>query len=295
MEKSILVGNSQISYLDLNTDKENILLFIHGNSSSKETFNNLLPFLNEYRVVALDLLGHGSSSASSDGHYSLTLWGKQVASFVEVLNLKNYVLLGHSLGGHIALEAYYYLKVKPLGLAVWGCTPLGKPAELGKAFLPNENIAVLFESAPEESRIIEFFKSSLNLNPKSDEFDVLLKDFIKVDSCMRPSIGQSLENNDFNDEMEMIRSLKSKALIIHASNDTIIDGNYFKEFFKECNLGPEDLQYREIATGHYPQVENGRELIYLLDPFMANWFTSNRIKFKHLAKNKNMSIELERV
>jgi len=58
-----------------------------------------------YKVVALDLRGHGKSAAPSrEEEYSVQIFTDDVFALLRMLNIKQCCLVGHSLGGFIALE-----------------------------------------------------------------------------------------------------------------------------------------------------------------------------------------------
>jgi pimeloyl-ACP methyl ester carboxylesterase len=81
------------------------LVFIHGWSCDRSYWERQMEaFQSNHLVVALDLAGHGDS-----GHeravWSMEAFGKDVASVVEKLDLNEVVLIGHSMGGSVMLEA----------------------------------------------------------------------------------------------------------------------------------------------------------------------------------------------
>jgi len=57
-----------------------------------------------YRVIAFDLRGHGQSDWVSDGDYGVMDHVFDLTSLVDMLDLERFTLLGHSLGGNIALR-----------------------------------------------------------------------------------------------------------------------------------------------------------------------------------------------
>ena len=61
-------------------------------------------FSKKYRVVALDLAGHGESGIERL-NYTMPAFGKDVVSVVEKLQLTDSVLIGHSMGGDAIIEA----------------------------------------------------------------------------------------------------------------------------------------------------------------------------------------------
>lgn len=83
-----------------------ILLCIHGFISSSICWHPISEHLSKrFRVIALDLPGFGKTKASKDFEYRLVNYGDVVINFVEKLGLNRVHLVGHSLGGQIALQA----------------------------------------------------------------------------------------------------------------------------------------------------------------------------------------------
>lgn len=83
------------------------LVFLHGLGGSLSTWTNLMPaFADRYRVAAFDLPGHGASDkpdpAATD--YSLAGLASAVSEAIASANLAPAVLIGHSLGGAVALQ-----------------------------------------------------------------------------------------------------------------------------------------------------------------------------------------------
>ena len=75
------------------------IVLIHGFGASLDTWRYLEDGLkNEYRVVSLDLKGHGYSDRPLDDRYSLQDHAAVVLGLMDHLNLKNVVLAGNSLG-----------------------------------------------------------------------------------------------------------------------------------------------------------------------------------------------------
>jgi len=91
------------------------LVFIHGWACDRTYWREQLDaFAGEHRVVAIDLGGHGSSGKERDD-WSLTRLAGDVRDVVEELDLDAVVLIGHSMGGPVALEAAPLLAPR-----VWG-------------------------------------------------------------------------------------------------------------------------------------------------------------------------------
>jgi pimeloyl-ACP methyl ester carboxylesterase len=86
-----------------------VLLLIHGITGSAKQWDEIVPLLaDRYTVIAPDLLGHGES-AKPKGDYSLGAYAAGVRDLLVALGHRRATVVGHSLGGGIAMQfAYEY-------------------------------------------------------------------------------------------------------------------------------------------------------------------------------------------
>ena len=78
------------------------LLLVHGLAcTSVDWLSQQAAFRKEYRVIAPDLRGHGSSSVV-DGAYDATTYAADLIALLDQLSVETCVVIGHSLGGLIA-------------------------------------------------------------------------------------------------------------------------------------------------------------------------------------------------
>ena len=83
------------------------LLLVHGITSSSRTWKSVMPRLSEkYTVIAPDLLGHGRS-AKPQGDYSLGAYASGMRDLLVSLDVPRVTVVGHSLGGGIAMQFAY--------------------------------------------------------------------------------------------------------------------------------------------------------------------------------------------
>ena len=82
------------------------IVFLHGYTGSAQDWaNQMLVLSPKYKVVALDQRGHGKSAASlREEEYSMPIFADDVFHLLRMLNIGKCCLVGHSLGGFIALE-----------------------------------------------------------------------------------------------------------------------------------------------------------------------------------------------
>lgn len=83
------------------------IVLIHGIAGSSTTWRGVMPVLAErYTVIAPDLLGHGQS-AKPRGDYSLGAYASGIRDLLAVLGHERATLVGHSLGGGVAMQFAY--------------------------------------------------------------------------------------------------------------------------------------------------------------------------------------------
>ncbi|MEE2854222.1 MAG: alpha/beta fold hydrolase [Actinomycetota bacterium] len=103
--KVLELHGDRIAYRD-EGDGE-VLLLIHGMAGSSETWRSVIPPLSkEFRVIAPDLLGHGES-AKPRTDYSLGAFAVWLRDFLDELGVSHATVVGHSLGGGVAMQFVY--------------------------------------------------------------------------------------------------------------------------------------------------------------------------------------------
>src|SRR5579871_1643213 len=85
------------------------LLLIHGIGDSSDTWKHVIPELSrDHRIVAPDLLGHGRSDKPR-ADYSVAAYANAMRDLLSVLGIERATVVGHSLGGGVAMQfAYQY-------------------------------------------------------------------------------------------------------------------------------------------------------------------------------------------
>ncbi|MFD4032012.1 alpha/beta fold hydrolase [Streptomyces sp. NPDC058637] len=86
-----------------------VILLIHGIGDSSATWADLIPDLaRHHTVIAPDLLGHGASDKPR-ADYSVAAYANGIRDLLGVLGIERATLVGHSLGGGVAMQfAYQY-------------------------------------------------------------------------------------------------------------------------------------------------------------------------------------------
>ncbi len=92
------------------------LVFVHGWNCDRSYWNAQRDiFAADYRVVTLDLAGHGDSGQERTD-WTMQAFGADVAAVAEALDLQQIVLIGHSMGGKVVVEAANQLRGRVLAV-----------------------------------------------------------------------------------------------------------------------------------------------------------------------------------
>jgi pimeloyl-ACP methyl ester carboxylesterase len=106
------------------------VLLVHGITSSSRTWRSVLPALAEhYDVIAPDLLGHGQS-AKPRGDYSLGAYASGLRDLTVALGITSATVVGHSLGGGIALQFAYQFPERTDRLTLVSSGGLGREVHM---------------------------------------------------------------------------------------------------------------------------------------------------------------------
>ncbi|HTY71212.1 MAG TPA: alpha/beta fold hydrolase [Actinomycetes bacterium] len=128
-----------------------VAVLIHGVGSSRDTWATVVPLLVQrgVHVLAVDLPGHGGSS-KSHGDYSLGALASSVRDLLDHLGYQRCVLVGHSLGGGVAMQFAYQFPERCEGLVLVASGGLGQETNhlLRAASLPGAELVIPLISHP---------------------------------------------------------------------------------------------------------------------------------------------------
>src|SRR3954454_14208236 len=121
-----------------------LLVLVHGITGSSMTWSDVIePLAEHYTVVAPDLLGHGES-AKPRGDYSLGAYASGVRDLLTALGHDKGTIVGHSLGGGIAMQMAYQFpeRCERLVLVSSGGVGRGGKFLLRAATLPGSEVVI---------------------------------------------------------------------------------------------------------------------------------------------------------
>lgn len=118
MDKGLTVKSADGSTLSYGVKGagDTTIVFVHCWTCNHGFWNQQIDyFANKHRVVWLDLAGHGSST-SNRKEYTMSAFGQDVAAVVNAVGADKVILVGHSMGGPVSIEAANLLGDKVIGV-----------------------------------------------------------------------------------------------------------------------------------------------------------------------------------
>ncbi len=113
--RSSTIDNEMVAYEAAGTGPTVVL--VHGWSCDRSYWRNQRVLSDRFRVVSIDLVGHGEASTGRR-EWTMTAFGGDVVAVLDDLAVGEAVLVGHSMGGNVCLEAARRLGDRVRGV-VW--------------------------------------------------------------------------------------------------------------------------------------------------------------------------------
>src|SRR3954471_17333923 len=126
------------------------LVLVHGMVNSSRHWEGVAQRLaSDYTVVAPDLIGHGDS-ATPRGDYSLGAHAASIRDLLAVIGIDRATLVGHSLGGGVAMQFFYQFPQRVDRLVLVSSGGLGREVSplLRSAALPGVEAALWLAAHP---------------------------------------------------------------------------------------------------------------------------------------------------
>jgi pimeloyl-ACP methyl ester carboxylesterase len=242
------------------------VVLIHGWTASIKWWDRITPqLISSYRLVRVDLLGHGGSEKPKDG-YGVAQQADRVAAALGRLGVRRALIAGHSLGGEVAIALVARHPELARGLVVIDSKPdqrFADPDLLATLSL-KPVVGQAMKRIATDSAIKEGLKQGF-----AEGFDVpdeFVRDFKKVTYTAYDKSYD--ESGDYVDDGQLARDIKAvqvPRLVIFGKEDRLVEppaeaADYYRQQF--------DVPVKLVeGAGHSPMVEQPVETARLLKAF----------------------------
>lgn len=248
------VQGVKLHYEDKGSGK--VILFIHGNTGSWRWWQKTLDLLPPgFRGIAVDLRGAGESDKPGTG-YDIPQYGEDLYGLVRKLGLSDIHLVGHSLGGAVALQ------IALDHPEVLRSLTMVNPAPAEGMPIPEDNFPMLAAVASNRDFMRPALASMMPTAPQDEYFEQLLNDAMTAGPTLVPN-ARSLTRLNLTDRLG---DLKIPTMILFGLKDIIVS----LDAVRRTQSGIKDAHLEVWPDcGHSPIIEKPVEFTGLLTEFIA--------------------------
>lgn len=254
------VNGNEIFYREAGSPGNPTIVMIHGFMGSSYDFINVIDSMkDDYHVIAVDLVGFGLSEKSVTFEYYKANQAEMVAALLEQKGIASYSLLGHSMGGEVALHIAYHYPSRVEQLILVDAAGLQTdrqaafPVSFYDAIFKNYYVQKVFlgsayydKSVATQSLFDEMYFFNRQIPAK------VMQRYSKYDDS--GNIGTHLEE------------ITANTLIIWGEKDTFIPLHFGEEMFARL---PNAQMTVIAASGHLPFDEKPSVFLNILNDFLG--------------------------
>lgn len=258
------MGQVEISYLSGGTGNLN-LIFLHGwcidSSYWEEQFKH---FEDKFTIYAPDLPGFGKSKAAVRKEWTIEEYALDIKDFIKTLNLKNVVLIGHSMAGDIIVEVAIGSNPQEI-IALIGIDNL---QSVGDALTPEEIDQILsFFDAMKinyKGAVAGYAENFLfHASTPTEVRERVLSDLINADEAISISSLQNFTEH-YNHLETRLPLIEQKLYLIVNDADPVNVINLEKLIKNGVRV-----EFIE-STGHYPMIEKAEKFNDILEDVLCS-------------------------
>lgn len=217
-------GNVSLHVIEAGPAHGRPILFIHGLSQCSLQWLRQLnsDLADDYRLVAMDLRGHGLSDKPREGYGDTRLWADDLCSVIQTLQLDHPILCGWSYGPLVILDYVRHYGEDAIGAIqfVGGVTKLG--SEAAASVLTTEFLRLVpgfFASDVQESShsLGDLLRLCFSSELQPEEFFLMLGWSLSVPPYVRQALlTRSIDNDD------LLPKLHKPVLVTHGAADAVV-------------------------------------------------------------------------
>lgn len=266
VDRTIAVNGLNIHYVEWGGADKPPLVLMHGIARVAHSFDHLAPrFADRYRVIAIDMRGHGDSAWDPQGSYVVEDYVKDVAAIIAALKLKNMVLWGNSTGGRVVQMIAGQTPGLVRAVIVEDVGP-ERPREVS-----NRRADRMAKEANGWASFDDLYAQAQKENPRTPE--AILKPFVQHASRKRDDgrivwkRDPAILNGFVPTELwTTVKKIKAPIIYILGGASNIVPAQTQMDIRRE-------LKQSEIVMmpglGHYPSDEKPDEFVAIVERFLA--------------------------
>ena len=256
--------NGQLSYRNIDVTysvygQGYSVVLLHGFLENRFMWNDIIPELSHsYRIVCIDLLGHGESGNLGYVH-SMEDQAEMVKAVLDHLRLRRYTLLGHSMGGYVALKFAMKHPNNLKGLCLMNSTALPDST------LKKENRERAIKAVRQNHRTfiklaIPMLFAEKNRKFFAAEINMIISEALKMSP--RGIVAALKGMKDRTDSTEIYHKDLFPVLLIAGEEDPALEYSSLVRQIRNTTV-----QFVSFPDGHMSHVENYRDFLKTITVF----------------------------
>ncbi len=240
------------------------LLLIHGNSCSKEYMIKQLDGLgSKYKMIAIDLPGHGESgnALNPSKNYTLTGYAHTMAEVIQKLHLNPAIVVGWSFGGHVAIEMMAENPELLKAVLIAAAPPFTpSPQGLKDAYLPTYSTPLGSKREPFTLEDVKAYvtQGAIDL----DKYRLLAEASMRTDGLGRSVMVDAVLRGEGADERKIVETSPIPFGVIMGAQEHAVNNAYIKSLkYTNCML------METLPGGHDCQWSDAEAFNQLVDQF----------------------------
>lgn len=236
------------------------IIFLHYFGGSSGTWHLVVDLLSDrFRCICADLPGFGASADVAVTDYSVKSSALALGDSLSGLNAGKFILVGHSMGGKIALK---YASMKPEGLQtvvlVAGSPPVPEP-------MTDEDRAALLEKYGQAALIRKHLEKIIHRSVQPHIIDELVADNLRAG---RSAWNAWVEAGSREDISNIMTTINVPVHFIAGEQDDPLSPDYMREISRKYFPGSDVRTINN--SGHLLPIEAPVELAALIDTIARN-------------------------
>lgn len=242
--------------------KGNPVVLLHGFLENVMMWTPFIPKLSEKnRVICIDLLGHGKTGCLGYIH-TMELMAEVVEAVLNHLKINKSILIGHSMGGYVALAFSEQYPNAVNGLCLMNSTAVADSEEKQK----NRDRAIVAIKQNHKTfirmAIVNLFRPK-NRIVFSDKINEAINEALQTSV---QGVVAALEGMKIRKNREFILQTQTfKKMMVIGKKDPALDYLTLVEQIKNT-----DVKMVEFPDGHMGHIENEAELLHIITQFIEN-------------------------
>jgi non-heme chloroperoxidase len=262
-------GGIQLHLVETGNSSGRPIMFIHGFSQCWLAWSRQMrsDLADDYRLVAMDLRGHGLSDKPREGYADSKLWAEDVNAAIQGLRLDHPILCGWSYGSLVTLDYIRHYGEESIS----GVNFIGAVTKLGSdeamSVLAPEFLSLVpgfFATGVEESvrSLASLLRICFAQEPSTEELYLMLGYNVSVP----PYVRQALLSRSFDND-DLLPRIRKPVLITHGAHDGVVKPTAVDKH--KAGLAHAQIQMMPNA-GHAPFWEDAAAFNQRLRAFSAS-------------------------